>query len=232
MDLYVGTSGYSYKAWKGAFYPEDLPARGMLPFYAQHFRTVEINNTFHRMPTPSLIEGWGAQVPAFFRFSLKAPQRITHFQRLVGADESLSYFLDVAGLLDDRLGPILFQLPPNLKRDLPLLRDFFLLLPPRLNFAVEFRDASWFTDEVVELLARHRVALCLAEGVSDLKTPLLQTAPFAYLRLRRQDYTDADLEGWAKKVHQHDWQSVFVYFKHEDEARGILLARRFLELAT
>ena len=231
MNLYVGTSGYSFPEWKGTFYPAELPAKRMLDYYGQHFRAVEINNTFHRMPKVSVLETWAGEVPSDFRFVLKAPQQITHVQRLKDVDESLSYLLEVAGVLQERLGPILFQLPPNLKKDLPRLRDFLALLPPRRRVAFEFRHQSWFDDEVFALLQRNQAALCIAEAENDLEIPFLSTADWGYLRLRRPDYGAAELKKWAKRVRGEKWRDVFVFFKHEDAGKGPILAERFLELA-
>ena len=231
MNLYVGTSGYSFPEWKGTFYPAELPAKRMLDYYGQHFRAVEINNTFHRMPKVSVLETWAGEVPSDFRFVLKAPQQITHVQRLKDVDESLSYLLEVAGVLQERLGPILFQLPSNLKKDLPRLRDFLALLPPRRRVAFEFRHQSWFDDEVFALLQRNQAALCIAEAENDLEIPFLSTADWGYLRLRRPDYGAAELKKWAKRVRGEKWRDVFVFFKHEDAGKGPILAERFLELA-
>ena len=231
MNLYVGTSGFSYPEWKGSFYPEDLPAKQMLHYYGEQFRTVEINNTFHRMPQVSVLENWADAVPSDFRFVLKAPQRITHLQRLKEVDDSVSYLLEVAGTLRDRLGALLFQLPPSLKKDLPLLRDFLALLPAQRRVAIEFRHQSWFDEEVLGLLRRHGAALCVAEAENDLETPLVATSDWGYLRLRLPDYTDEDLKKWADLVLSQQWRDAFVFFKHEDGGKGPLLARRFLELA-
>lgn len=231
MSLYVGTSGYSYKEWKGAFYPEELSDKRMLSFYAGQFRTVEINNTFHRMPTVSLLETWAAEVPPEFRFVLKAPQRITHILRLKDADDPLSYLFDVAGVLSERLGAILFQLPPNLKKDLPRLRNFLALVPSRRRVALEFRNQSWFDEEVFALLRRHDASLCIADAENDLEVPFVSTASWGYLRLRRPDYGAAELKKWAKLVREQGWRDAFVFFKHEEEAKGPLLAKRFMELA-
>lgn len=232
MNLYVGTSGYSYSEWKGSFYPADLPEKEMLRFYGERFRTVEINNTFHRMPSPTLLNGWAAEVPAGFRFGLKAPMRITHMERLQGSDDSLSYFIDVAGALRERLGPLLFQLPPNFKKDLSRLRSFLVSLPPRYyHAAFEFRNASWFDDEVFDSLKKHGVALCVADIEGGVEVPLISTADWGYLRLRREDYGVAELKKWLKFVQDQDWKDAFVYFKHEDLAKGPQLARKFLELA-
>lgn len=230
MNLYVGTSGYSYKEWKGTFYPNDLPARQMLRFYGEHFRTVEINNTFYRLPSASVLQAWASDVPADFRFALKVPQTITHRRRLKDAGDSLSQFLEVAAALKKRLGPLLFQLPPNFKKDVPRLRDFLALLPAKRRVAFEFRHPSWFDEEVVGLLRDHQVALCLAEAENDLEVPFVATADWGYLRLRRPDYSTAELKRWVKRLRQQDWRDVFVFFKHEDEGKGPQLAKRFLEL--
>jgi uncharacterized protein YecE (DUF72 family) len=231
MNLYVGTSGYSYKEWKGRFYPEDLPAKRMLEFYSQHFRAVEVNNTFHRMPSASVLEGWAAEVPSDFKFALKAPQRITHKERLKDSADSLSYLLKVASVLQERLGPILFQLAPFLKKETERLRDFLALLPGDCRAAFEFRHQSWFSEDVFCLLRDHGAALCIAEADNDLKVPFVPTAPWGYLRLRRLEYTHAELQARAERVGDQDWSDAFVFFKHEDEARGPELAKRFLELA-
>ena len=231
MNLYVGTSGYSYPEWKGSFYPAELPEKQMLHFYGERFRSVEINNTFHRMPTPSALESWAGEVPPGFKFALKAPQRITHQLRLQEADEPVSYLLDVAGVLRERLGPLLFQLPPDLKKDLPLLRGFFLLLPARFRVAFEFRHPSWFDDEVFALLRRHGAALCIAEADNGLQVPAVATADWGYLRLRRPDYGVAQLKKWLKLVRGKEWKDAFIYFKHEESATGPKMAQRFLELA-
>ncbi|HEX7971775.1 MAG TPA: DUF72 domain-containing protein [Thiobacillus sp.] len=231
MKLYVGTSGYAYKEWKGRFYPKDLPAKQMLRYYGAHFRTVEINNTFYRMPTTALLQAWADEVPADFRFVLKAPQRITHLARLQDADETVATLLDVAATLQQRLGALLFQLPPNLKKDVARLRAFLALLPGEPRVAFEFRHASWFDDAVFALLSEHRAALCIAEAEGDLDVPVVATVDWGYLRLRRPDYDDAALQAWAQRLRQQDWQEAFVFFKHEDAGRGPQLAARFIELA-
>jgi uncharacterized protein YecE (DUF72 family) len=230
MNLYVGTSGYSYKPWKGSFYPKDLPDKQMLHYYGEHFRTVEINNTFYRMPKASVLQAWAAEVPADFKFVLKASQRITHMQRLKDAGDSVSYLLEVAGELKERLGPLLFQLPPNLKKDVPRLRDFLALLPTKRRAAFEFRHQSWFDDQIFELLREHQAVLCIAEAENDLEIPFVSTADWGYLRLRLPEYKDAELKAWLKRVRQQDWQDAFVFFKHEEEGKGPQMAKRFLEL--
>lgn len=231
MNLYVGTSGYSYKEWKGPFYPENLPDKQMLHFYGEHFRSVEINNTFYRMPRPAMLEGWANEVPSDFKFVLKAPQQITHIKRLKGAEDSVSYFLRVADVLNERLGPLLFQLPPYLKKDAPRLREFLANLPPHRRVAVEFRHESWFDDETFTLLREHQAALCIAEAEDGVDVPFVSTAPWGYLRLRRPDYGDPELKAWVARVRGQAWGDAFVFFKHEDEGKGPLMGRRFLELA-
>jgi len=231
MNLYVGTSGYSYKEWKGPFYPEDLPDKQMLRFYGEHFRSVEINNTFYRMPKSSVLEAWAAEVPADFKFVIKASQRNTHVQRLKDCRDSVDYLLDVIGVLKERLGPVLFQLPPNLPKDAARLRDFLALLPRERRLAFEFRHQSWFDDEVFAILRDRRAVLCIAEAENDLEIPFVSTADWGYLRLRRPDYGDAELKSWVKRVKEQKWQDAFIFFKHEDEGRGPQMAKRFLELA-
>jgi uncharacterized protein YecE (DUF72 family) len=224
----AGTSGFSYRPWRGSFYPEDLPARDFLAFYARALPTVEINNTFYRLPTPALLAGWARATPRTFRFALKAPQRITHRLRLRDAAEPTALFLKAAARLGTRLGPLLFQLPPYLRADLPRLTDFLAGLPPGLEPAFEFRHASWFSDETYAALTKHRAALCIADA-EDLVTPFVPTAPFGYLRLRRQGYTARDLDAWAERIRAtRKWRRAYVYFKHEDSGRGPTLARQLL----
>jgi uncharacterized protein YecE (DUF72 family) len=229
--LYVGTSGYSYKEWKGSFYPVDLPAKQMLRFYAERFGSVEINNSFYRMPTAEVLKAWTAEVPAEFRFVLKAPQRITHFQRLKSSGEVVAQFLEVAAVLKNRLGPLLFQLPPNMKKDVPRLREFLTLLPADRRFAFEPRHESWFDDEVFGLLRECGAALCIADAEGELDVPFVSTATWGYLRLRRPEYTRPKLKAWAERVRDQGWCEAFVFFKHEDEAKGPRFAQRFLDVA-
>ncbi len=229
MNVCVGTSGYSYPEWKGSFYPAKMPARQMLGFYASRFRTVEINSTFYRSPEASALEAWAGQVPAEFRFVLKAPAKITHVRRLKDVDELVSSFLEAAGALKERLGPLLFQLPPNFKKDVPRLRAFLALLPPGCRAAMEFRHPSWFDDEVFGLLRDHRATLCVADESDDLAVPFVATADWGYLRLRRPEYDDAALAAWAKRIKASAWRDAFVFFKHEDAGKGPQLASRLLE---
>src|SRR3954447_5371437 len=220
MNFYVGTSGYSYKEWKGSFYPETLPAKQMLAFYGEHFRTVEINYTFRRLPPTSVVDAWAGAVPADFQFALKAPERITHRKRLKDVADALAGFLEIARKLKKRLGPLLFQLPPNFKKDALRLQAFLGLLPPERRVAFEFRHPSWFDDEVFALLREHRTALCIADADDDLEVPLVATADWGCLRMRRPGYDDAALKKWSKQIRQQDWQDAFVFFKHEDEGKG------------
>jgi len=231
MNLYVGTSGYSYKEWKGTFYPKDLPDKEMLRFYGERFRSVEINNTFYRMPTASGLEAWASEVPGDFKFVLKASQKITHFQRLKDVRDSVEYLLNVATTLKERLGPLLFQLPPNLQKDVTRLREFLMPLPSQSRAAFEFRHQSWFDEEVFGVLREFHAVLCIAEAENDLEIPFVSTADWGYLRLRRPDYGDAELKAWVDRVRQPGWTDAFVFFKHEDEGKGPLMAKRFLELA-
>jgi uncharacterized protein YecE (DUF72 family) len=231
MDLYVGTSGYSYNEWKGTFYPKDLPAQKMLRFYGERFRTVEINNTFYGLPKASVLEGWADAVPADFKFVLKAPKQITHVQRLNNVDDLMSHFLAVAGTLTDRLGPLLFQLPPTTRKDVPRLRAFLKLLSSQQRAAFEFRHPSWFDDEVFGLLSDHRAALCIADAEDDLEVPFVATTDWGYLRLRRPDYGNGELKAWVKRVQEQAWRDAFVFFRHEDEGKGPQLATQVMELA-
>jgi uncharacterized protein YecE (DUF72 family) len=224
---FVGTSGYSYKEWKGGFYPPDLPASGMLRYYAARFSTVEINNTFYHMPTPALLEKWLPQVPPDFTFVLKASQRITHRKRLKDTADDVSYFLNTAALLGDRLGPVLFQLPPFLRKDLPRLTDFLHLLPTSVRSAFEFRHESWFDDSVYAALQARGAALCVSD-TDEESSPVVPTAGWGYLRLRRCDYTGADLERWRDTIFAQGWERAFVFFKHEDEGTGPKLAAEFI----
>jgi uncharacterized protein YecE (DUF72 family) len=183
------------------------------------------------MPKASVLEGWAGEVPADFKFVLKASQRITHFQRLKDTGDSVSYLLKVAVVLKERLGPLLFQLPPHLKKDAARLREFLALLPRERRAAFEFRHQSWFDEEVFGLLRDHQAGLCIAEAENDLEIPFVGTADWGYLRLRRPDYGDAELSTWVKRVQEQSWQDAFIFFKHEDEGKAPQMAKRFLELA-
>ncbi|HKO59646.1 MAG TPA: DUF72 domain-containing protein [Pyrinomonadaceae bacterium] len=231
MNLYVGTSGYSYKEWKGSFYPEKIPAKEMLSFYAGRLSTVEINATFYRMPQPSMLENWKQQVPATFRFSLKAPQRVTHFKRLKETEEETKYFLETAGTLNDQLGVVLFQLPPNMKKDLPRLETFLQQLPLSPRAAFEFRHPTWFDDDVLAVLKNRNMALVVSD-TDDMPTTFIhKTADWGYLRLRRVNYLEENLKEWVERINKQEWSDTFVFFKHEDEGTGPKLAAQFLKLA-
>lgn len=228
-EFLVGTSGFSYPAWRGVFYPDKLPASGMLAFYAGIFGAVEINNTFYRMPAPALLSGWTAQTPETFRFVLKAPQQITHRLRLKDAAEAAAEFVRRSAALGEQRGPLLFQLPPNLKADLPRLEIFLGALPAGIEPAFEFRHASWFQDATWALLRVHGAAVCIAQ-TDDLDTPVVRTAPFGYVRLRREDYTDAELAGWTARLRAVEgWERVYVFLKHDEAGRAPALARGFLD---
>jgi len=231
MQIRVGTSGWNYPEWKGSFYPADMKPAGMLAYYAARFATVEVNNTFYRMPTQKAVDGWAAAVPAPFVFVLKAPQRITHFARLRDVDEPVRVFCDVARTLGPRLGPLLFQLPPNFKVDTGRLADLLALLPPDVRAAFEFRNATWFTDEVYTRLAGRNAALCIADNDNGA-TPAVATADWGYLRLRATGYSDDDLRAWLatmRRIGAH-WRDAFVFFKHEDKGTGPALGARLMEL--
>ena len=229
MQVLAGTSGYAYKEWKGSFYPEDLANDDMLRFYGEQFRTVEINNTFYRMPSEKVLVQWGERVPDGFRFVLKASRRITHMQRLKNVDDPLSYVVNNASLLGAKLGAMLFQLPPNMKRDMERLTAFLDLLPEGWPAAFEFRHESWFDEDVYEALRSRGVALCVAD-TDDGETPFVTTGKTGYVRLRREAYDDDALREWATRITSQSWEQAFVFFKHEDAGAGPALARRFEEL--
>lgn len=231
-QLRIGTSGYSYKEWKGSFYPKKLPDKEMLSFYAGQFKTVEINYTFYHMPTENSLLQWAKIVPEGFKFALKANQRITHIKRLRDCQDTLKRFLEVTSVLNegDHLGPILVQLPPNFKFDQPLLEDFLALRPPAFLFAFEVRHPSWYTEETYAVLRKHGTALCLAE--TEKETPLeVLTADFTYVRLRREKYTAKQLEAWKERF--EEWLGkgvdVYAYCKHEDAGKAPAYARQILE---
>lgn len=227
MIVYTGTSGFSYKEWKGEFYPEDLPNTKMLAFYSSKLPAVEINNTFYRLPRRELLATWADDVPETFRFILKASRRITHFKRLNDAGELTEYMCSTASALGSRLGPILFQLPPNFPKDLGRLRNFMPVIAPGIRAAFEFRHPSWHDKEVFEVLAEHNAALCIAhDGEADAE--IVPTADWGYLRLRAPGYTGEELDGWASGVRKQMWEEAFVFFKHEDDAAGPAMAADFL----
>jgi uncharacterized protein YecE (DUF72 family) len=231
MAVRIGTSGYNYPEWRGTFYPEKFATGKMLPYYAERFSTVEINYTFYRMPNAKTMAAWDAETPPGFRFTLKAPQRITHIARLRDVGDPLRYFCDTAAGLGGKLGPVLFQLPPNFKKDTGRLGDLLALLPAGLRCAFEFRNESWFADDVYEQLRGGGCALCIADtGTSH--TPLVATADWGYFRLRDEGYTPADLERWAGAIQNlgAGWRDTWVYFKHEESGIGPAFARQLREM--
>jgi uncharacterized protein YecE (DUF72 family) len=226
MNISIGMSGYSYKEWKPDFYPPDLKADQMLRYYSERFGAVEINNTFYRMPTEKLLMQWAEEVPPGFVFGLKAPRRITHMSRLKDSAENVEHFMRTASCLGDRLGPSLFQLPPNFKKDLPLLREFLGLIPRRWVTAFEFRNASWFEDDVYQTLREHDAALCIVDD-DEGGTPVVATASWGYLRLRKTDYSEGDLVAWAGQIRSQPWDRTFTFFKHEEDGgKGPLMAQQ------
>jgi uncharacterized protein YecE (DUF72 family) len=231
MNLYVGTSGYSYKEWKGKFYPEKIPAKDMLSYYAARLRAVELNNTFYRLPQKSVVESWKAQVPENFRFSVKAPQRITHFKRLKDVANETSFMLETVSALQDQLGVVLFQLPPNMKKDIERLETFLKDLPADTPAAFEFRHPTWFDDDVLALLRSQNRALVVADTDDMPAYHIDKTADWGYMRLRRVQYSEAELVDWVKRMRAQNWKHAFVFFKHEDEGTGPKLAAQFVELS-
>ena len=233
MELRVGTSGYSYKQWKGFFYPEKLPASEMLAFYAEHLSSVEINNTFYRMPKREVLETWSSQVPEDFRFAIKASRRITHFKRLKEPVDEMSFLLGNTAVLGPKRGVLLFQLPPNLEANLPRLEKFLDLVPEGTRAAFEFRHPSWLDEAVFEQLRARNLALVIVDDPeqSESEPELVRTASYGYLRLRRPDYERADLAAWAARIRSQGWDEAFVFFKHEEAGAGPRLAADFIEVA-
>ncbi len=227
MRLLVGTSGYSYKEWKGPFYPEKLPAKKMLAYYASKLSSVEINNTFYRMPKAEVLERWETEVPEGFVFVLKASRRITHQTRLQGEDarSSLIYLWETAQKLRGTLGPLLFQLPPYLRKDVDRLRQFLAWIPEGCRAVFEFRHASWFDESVYDALRSHGAALCLADMADQESPEIVATADWGYLRLRREAYSDEELAIWSDTIRQQSWEQVYVFFKHEEGAAPALALR-------
>lgn len=220
--LWAGASGYSFAEWKGSFYPAELKADDMLGWYSQRLPTVEINNTFYRNPKREVLAGWATTTPPQFRFAIKATRRITHFGRLKvdEVSEPLNYLYGSLVALGDKLAAVLFQLPPNLKIDLPRLKDFLALLPKDHRAAFEFRHASWFDDAVYDALRGAGASLCFSEREDDTPPPLVETAPWGYVRLRLERYDDAGLAAWAERLAATGWRQVYAYFMHEPTAPG------------
>jgi uncharacterized protein YecE (DUF72 family) len=231
VEIRAGTSGFSFPEWKGNFYPEKLPAKDMLRFYAERFGTVEVNNTFYRMPKPDVLTGWAAEVPEGFRFAVKGSQQITHMRRLKEVESSLARLYEVTAALGPKLGCLFFQLPPNFKKDVPRLVDFLAGLPDRRRLAMEFRNTSWFDDEVYDALRHAGVALCVADTGEEPAAPLVATADWGYLRLRREEFGDDELRSWVDRIRQQPWTDAFVFLKHEEGGIGPKLAARLMEFA-
>ena len=232
MTLYVGTSGYSYKEWKGSFYPDKISPKEMLGYYASRLHAVELNNTFYRMPKPEMIESWKSQVPENFRFSVKAPQTITHFRRLKDAAPQTRIMLKTVAALDQRLGAVIFRLPEEMKKDLKRLESFLKVLPVDTPGVFDFRHPTWFDDEVVALLRSQKRVFCTSD-MDELPEAreIHRTADWGYVRLRRVRYTRAELVKWSKLINAQKWDNTYVFFKHEDEGTGPKLAAQFVNLS-
>jgi uncharacterized protein YecE (DUF72 family) len=230
MAIWVGTSGYNYPEWRGSFYPEKFPTAKMLTYYAERLRTVEINYTFYRSPKPEILAGWSRQTPPEFRFTLKAPKRITHDARLRDCAESLKYFLGTAQTLGAKLAMLLFQLPPFFRKDVAVLDAFLESFPPGVRAAFEFRHSSWLSEEVYERLRARNLTLCVADSENS-STPVEITADYGYFRLRDEGYTPGDIERWARTIREKTarCRDVYVYFKHEEEGKGPQFARLLLD---
>ena len=235
MELRVGTSGFSYKPWKGVFYPEDLPNDRMLSYYAERLPAVEIDNTFYRMPKREVLETWRSNTPDDFRFTIKASRRITHFKRLKETEDVMGFLLGNLETLGGKLGAVLFQLPPNFAKKLERLETFLELIPEGFPAAFEFRHESWFDEDVYAVLRSRNLALCHADmdEEADPETEpdrVVSTADWGYLRLRREDYDAGLLQRWRDRVYELQWKRAFIFFKHEDAGAGPRLAAQFLDL--
>jgi len=230
MQTWIGTSGFQYPEWKGTFYPEKMPASQMLGYYSERFSTTEVNYSFRRIPSAKTIQGWSDGTPDRFKFSLKAPQKVTHFAKLRDCADTLAYFQSIVAKLGEKQGAVLFQLPPAFAKNAILLGDFLKDIPPGMRAAFEFRHPSWFDDEIYDTLRAHNAALCIAES-ADLATPAVPTADFGYFRLRREDYTSADIEKWAQTIRElgRGWGDTFIYFKHEESGVGPAFARKMVD---
>jgi uncharacterized protein YecE (DUF72 family) len=231
MKIFVGTSGYGYKEWKGKFYPAKISPKEMLRFYSERLAAVEINNTFYHMPTEGVLTSWAEQVPDDFVFAIKAPQVITHLKRLKDAGAETGYLFRTLSVLDRKLGPVLFQFPKSFPANRPALENFLALVPANISCAFEFRSPSWLDAGILDLLRGRGLSLCIADSDENPAQEIINTAPWGYLRLRRSDYTDADLSQWLEKILSQQWEKAFVFFKHEEEAKGPEMALRFREFA-
>jgi uncharacterized protein YecE (DUF72 family) len=230
MKIHVGTSGFGYKEWKGIFYPEKIPPGEMLRFYSERLRAVEINNTFYHMPTEAVLTAWAGQVPDDFIFAIKAPQVITHLKQLRNVEEETGYLFRTLAVLDAKLGPVLFQFPKSFSVDKPALEAFLELIPEKINCAFEFRSQSWQNAEISSLLREKGYSFCIEDTDENRINEIINTASWGYLRLRRSDYTGADLSQWAERIASQKWEKAFVFFKHEDAARGPKMAIRLKKI--
>jgi uncharacterized protein YecE (DUF72 family) len=229
--LYVGTSGYSYKEWKGSFYPEKIPAKDMLSYYASRLHAVELNNTFYRLPQKSMIDSWKSQVPDNFRFSVKASQLITHFKQLKDAANETRLMFQRYAAFEDHLGAVLFRLPPDMKKDIRRLEMFLKNLPADTPAAFQLEDRTWFEEDVLALLRSQNRALCVVDTDEMPVSLINKTADWGYVRLRRVSYSESELKEWITRMRAQKWKETFVFFKHEDEGTGPKLAAQFLNLA-
>jgi uncharacterized protein YecE (DUF72 family) len=230
MKIYVGTSGFAHKEWKGKFYPEKISPKDMLRFYAEHLNAVEINNTFYHMPKESVLTSWAGKVPDDFVFALKAPQVITHMRQLRNVFEQTEYLFRSLSVLARKLGPVLFQFPKSFHADRPALEDFLPLIPGTASCAFDFRSSTWLEGGILDLLREKGCSWCIEDTDENPVEKMISTAPWGYLRLRRSDYTDVKLSQWAERILSQKWERAFIFFKHEDEAKGPEIAMRFNEL--
>jgi uncharacterized protein YecE (DUF72 family) len=231
MKIFVGTSGYGYKEWIGKFYPAKISPKEMLRFYSERLAAVEINNTFYHMPTEGVLTSWAEQVPDDFVFAIKGPQVITHRKRLRDVGGETEYLFRTLSVLDRKLGPVLFQFPKSFHADRPALEDFLALIPGNTSCAFEFRSPSWLEAGILDVLRKRGCSLCIADDDENPAKEIINTAPWGYLRLRRSEYTDADLSQWMERILSQKWKRAFVFFQHEEEARGPETAMRFRKLA-
>ena len=229
MKLHAGTSGFAYKKWKGPFYPADLADAEMLRYYAERLGSVEINNTFYRMPKRAVVKSWAEQVPDGFVFVIKASRRITHQARLKDVDDPLGFLHQSLLELGPHLGPVLFQLPPFLRKDVPRLRDFLAAVPEPLRPVLEFRHASWDDDEVRKTLRDANAALCISDAEGEADPELLSTADFGYLRCRREGYDEPTLAALAERIAAQPWREAYCFFKHEDGGAAAKQAMQLTE---
>ncbi|KAA3610740.1 MAG: DUF72 domain-containing protein [Calditrichaeota bacterium] len=231
MNLLCGTSGFSYKEWKGSFYPQKHPDKEMLSYYASQLTAVEINNTFYRMPKENVLQAWAEKVPDTFKFSIKASRKITHFKRLKECEDECGYLFKMVRTLEKKLGCILFQLPPNLKIDIERLEKFLKIIPDDIKAAFEFRHPSWLIDDIYQMLNSKNCSLVITETDEAPKAKFTETADWTYLRLRRTQYSKEELSERMEKIKKSNWEDVLVFFKHEDEGTGPRLAKQFMELS-